>query len=1223
MEAAAAAAAAAKKRRFGRSTGKGSLVTASTTSAASPTPSSVRSSPSSPTQDAARTQAVSRRWRPLWRSTPLNLDVDSLSTQERKRTMFVSRILASHPGPARRLSLPFFRLRDRYAQLDGWLRSAALADLQELDFSYDIEDKEALYPLPPSALRFAPTLRVVKLRTCHFPNGMAPTLHFPRLARLTLYRVTISEDTLHGLLSRCSALESLLLVGNFGIRRLRINSPSLRSLGFSASSWEGHRDANFQEVVIEDAPCLERLMPLYPNHGPATIRVIAAPKLEVLGVLSDGISQLHLGTTIFQKMIAVNLTTSIRTVKVLVLDSNGPNLDVVVDFLKCFPCLERLYVVSHPHKVIKNIRSYDPLHPIQCMELHLRKVVIRYYEGKRPDVDFAKFFVLNAKVLREMEFFSPSNCNQKWQANQHRRLLLENKASQVAQFTFKTTSGNELTRNRHTHELPMSDPFDFSSCRCSSCPFCFRSARLRGQQGPDLIGLLPDAILGEIISLLPTKDAARTQAVSHRWRRLWRSAPLNLVADDRLSTQEEDRAAVVSKILADHPGPARRFSVRDRYAMADGWLRSGALTGLQELELSYGIDGNVAQPHPLPLPALRFAPTLRVVKLGWCDFPSGMAPRPHFPRLKQITLSDVNISEDAIHGVLSRCPALESLLLEGKSFGVRRLRIASQTLRSLGLCYSWNARDDGKLQEVVIEDAPCLQRLLTPYLNNGPATIRVIAAPKMEALGWISDGISELHLGTTYFPKTTAVNMPSSMPTVTPFSVHHQAQYIQIVAATSSKKRRFERSSSQEPPGSGGLDLISGLPDAALGEIISLLPTKNGARTQLVSRRWRPLWRSAPLNLDVYDLSGQERKRVALASKIIAEHPGPARRFSLHCFRLRGRDAKLDGWLRSRALADLRELSFSYEVEREARAQAYPLPPSAPTLGALFLSSCGFPDEMAPTLHFPRLKQLTLCSVAISEDAIHGVLSRCPALESLLLRGNFGGFSSASWNGFAGAELQEVVIEDAPCLERLLPLCPNDGVAAIRVIAVPKLEIMGPLSDGISELHLGTTIFQEMTAVSLTTSMRSVKVLVLDSDGPNLDAVVDFLSCFPCLERLYIASQPFKVIKDTRRYDPLNPIECIEFHLKKVVIRNYGGRRPDVDFAKFFVLNAKALREMELAGLNNCNQKWLANQHRRLQLEKKASQNAQFTFKTTHTSDFSMNKHTHDLSISDPFDRSL
>jgi hypothetical protein len=124
------------------------------------------------------------------------------------------------------------------------------------------------------------------------------SLNFPHLKQLTLYAVTITGDALQSMLAGCLCLESLMLQKNVGIGRLRISSPTLRSIGFSPLKC---KDAtNFHELIIEDAPCLEKLLPLYPDDGPRTIQVIRAPKLQVIGLLSDGITKLHIGTTVFQ-----------------------------------------------------------------------------------------------------------------------------------------------------------------------------------------------------------------------------------------------------------------------------------------------------------------------------------------------------------------------------------------------------------------------------------------------------------------------------------------------------------------------------------------------------------------------------------------------------------------------------------------------------------------------------------------------------------------------------------------------------------------------------------------------------------------------------------------------------------------------------------------------------------------------------------------------------------
>ncbi|XP_066391704.1 putative F-box/FBD/LRR-repeat protein At5g44950 [Miscanthus floridulus] len=163
----------------------------------------------------------------------------------------------------------------------------------------------------------------------------------------------------------------------------------------------------------------------------------------------------------------------------------------------------------------------------------------------------------------------------------------------------------------------------------------------------DRISSLPDGVLGDIVSLLPTKAGARTQVLSSRWRHIWRSVPLNI----DLHIDDPERhipVKEISRVLSVHPGPGRRFSIPrgylhwidDRAATMDGWLRSPALENLQELDLnSYSLQHwSVSQPL-LPPSVHRFSSTLRVASFNCLSFPAGTnAKALHLPLLKQLAL---------------------------------------------------------------------------------------------------------------------------------------------------------------------------------------------------------------------------------------------------------------------------------------------------------------------------------------------------------------------------------------------------------------------------------------------------------------------------------------------------------------------------------------------------------------------------------------------------------
>ena len=105
---------------------------------------------------------------------------------------------------------------------------------------------------------------------------------------------------------------------------------------------------------------------------------------------------------------------------------------------------------------------------------------------------------------------------------------------------------------------------------------------------------------------------------------------------------------------------------------------------------------------------------------------------------------------------------------------------------------------------------------------------------------------------------------------------------------------------------------INRLPDEMMCIIVSLLPTKFAVRTTVLSQRWRPIWRSVPLNLSVdYRLCDQDSKRIDAVSKILVSHPRPAERLSMGVFHPnRKLVAKLDDWFLCPVLNNFKEFKF-------------------------------------------------------------------------------------------------------------------------------------------------------------------------------------------------------------------------------------------------------------------------------------------------------------------------
>ncbi|XP_044351752.1 putative F-box/FBD/LRR-repeat protein At5g44950 isoform X1 [Triticum aestivum] len=288
--------------------------------------------------------------------------------------------------------------------------------------------------------------------------------------------------------------------------------------------------------------------------------------------------------------------------------------------------------------------------------------------------------------------------------------------------------------------------------------------------GLDRISRLPDALLAEILSRLPAKDAARTSALASRWRPLWRSAPLSLVdghllPDGGAAGQlpigvPSPRAvtAAVSRILAAHPGPFRcvhltRTTMEEHRGEISRWLDILVAKGVQEL-----VFVNRPWPIDLRLPATLFGcASLTRLYLGLWRLPDTAAVPcgARFPNLKELGLCMTVMEDRDLAFMLERCPVLEFLVLMGSQTGVR-LRLVSQRLRCVQLGHAL-------LEYIDVVDAPSLERLFFWEIvppgklksfrkrnnDNGSSMIKIGRAPNLRVLGYIQPGQQELGINNT------------------------------------------------------------------------------------------------------------------------------------------------------------------------------------------------------------------------------------------------------------------------------------------------------------------------------------------------------------------------------------------------------------------------------------------------------------------------------------------
>ncbi|ANM70114.1 putative F-box/FBD/LRR-repeat protein [Arabidopsis thaliana] len=255
----------------------------------------------------------------------------------------------------------------------------------------------------------------------------------------------------------------------------------------------------------------------------------------------------------------------------------------------------------------------------------------------------------------------------------------------------------------------------------------------------DLISKLPEVLLSQILSYLPTKDIVRTSVLSKRWKSVWLLIP-GLDLDSSEFPHYDTFVDFMNEFLffsrEENPCLHKlKLSIQKNEndpSCVTLWTDCVARGKLQHLDVEFGgrvMEREFWEMMPLSLYICKTLLHLRLYRVLLGNFDQSVDS---LPSLKSMCLEEnVYSNEASLESLISSCRVLEDLTIVKIDDNVRFLRVHSQSLTSLsvgyksyypGEIYYYYDRDRGNSGLVI--DAPRLKYLT---FNNDQSKSKTIS----------------------------------------------------------------------------------------------------------------------------------------------------------------------------------------------------------------------------------------------------------------------------------------------------------------------------------------------------------------------------------------------------------------------------------------------------------------------------------------------------------------